>query len=61
MESVTLDWLGNFINYSIFVYIFLKSIQLGSLNLFDSVISLIGLISSILIFIYTHFINKEEY
>ena len=54
MQSEKLDWLGQSLNYLILVYIFIKSLQSGTLNLFDMTISLVGLIASILIFINNH-------
>jgi hypothetical protein len=60
MKPINLDLFGRFLNYEIYVYLFLRALQLNSLMLFDSIIALVGLIASILIFIYNHFINDNE-
>jgi len=51
MGNYELDWLGQLLNYLILLYIFIKSVQLGTLNIFDMGISLAGLTVSIAIFI----------
>lgn len=44
------NFLSNFINYLIFLYIFLKTINSSCFNPEDMIISLIGLILSVFIF-----------
>ena len=58
MEGAKLDWLSHSLNYSIILYIFVKSLKSGTLNLFDTSISLTGLITSIMIFIHDNFLRK---
>ena len=60
MEPSRLDWLGSFINYLILLYIFIKSIQMGTLNIFDMSVSLAGIIVSIAILINNNILNKGE-
>ena len=47
-EEIT-NWLGNSINYFIFVYIFQKTINTNCFNNFDMFLALFGLATSILI------------
>lgn len=54
MKGYILDWAGNFINYLILLYIFIKSIMLGTLEIFDTIAALLGLIASIMILIYNY-------
>ena len=53
-----LDWLGNMINYSILLLIFLRSFNSGYFSLFDMSLSAFGLVASIIIFI-VHLINED--
>lgn len=60
MEPLKLDWLSHFINYSILLYIFVKSWLANTLNIFDTSLTAIGLSIGILIFIYNYLIKKED-
>ncbi len=55
-----LSYLGTFVNYLIFIYIFIKTINTSCFNHSDMVISLIGLILSVFIFIVDVF-NRRRY
>ena len=59
MKSDLLDFLGNFINYLIFIYIFIKTINTSCFSPYDMIIALAGLILSVFIFIVS-LINKQE-
>jgi len=54
-----LDWLGNMINYSILLLIFLRSFNQGYFNLLDMFLAAFGLTVSIFIFV-VRLINKEN-
>jgi len=54
-----LTFLGTFVNYLIFIYIFIKTINTQCFNSNDMIISLIGLVLSVFIFVVS-LINKEE-
>jgi len=58
MKSDLLDFLGNFTNNLIFIYIFIKIINTQCFNPSDMIISLIGLILSVFIFI-VNLLNNE--
>jgi len=49
MDEEITSWLGNAINYFIFVYIFQKTIDTNCFNNFDMLLALFGLAVSILI------------
>jgi len=49
MNEEIINWLGNSINYFIFVYIFQKTININCFNNFDMFLVLFGLATSILI------------
>lgn len=49
MDDEIINWLGNAINYFIFVYIFQKTIKTNCFNNFDMSLALFGLGASILI------------
>ncbi|MFH1710802.1 MAG: hypothetical protein ABH840_00655 [Nanoarchaeota archaeon] len=51
MEIETLDYLGYLLNYTIFIYIFVKIINTSCLNLSDMSLSVFGLVVSLFIFI----------
>ncbi len=59
MDRYFLDWLGNIINYSILLLIFLRSYNGGYFSVFDMSLSAVGLIASIFIFI-VNLINREN-
>jgi len=59
MDKYFLDWLGNVINYSILLLIFLRSYDSGYFSVFDMTLSAVGLAASIFIFI-VNFINREN-
>jgi len=49
MDEDFLSWAGNFINFSIFVFLFTKSINTSCFSNIDMGLSMFGLISSIII------------
>lgn len=51
MQFGILDFLGNFVNYLIFIYIFLNAISTSCFSASDMSIALIGLILSVFILI----------
>jgi hypothetical protein len=51
MQFGVLDFLGNFVNYLIFIYIFLNTISTSCFSASDMVIALIGLVLSVFILI----------
>ncbi len=51
MKLGILDFLGNFVNYLIFIYIFLNVISTSCFNSSDMSIALVGLILSVFILI----------
>lgn len=51
MQLGFLDFLGNFVNFLIFIYVFIKTINTSCFNPSDMTIALIGLILSVFIFI----------
>ena len=51
MKLGVLDFLGNFVNYLIFIYIFLNVVSTSCFNPADMSIALIGLILSVFILI----------
>ena len=59
MDRDFLEWLGNMINYSILLLIFLRSFSSGCFSIFDMSLSAFGLMASILIFI-TNLINRRK-
>ena len=59
MDDDFLDWLGNMINYSILLLIFLRTFNRGYFSLFDMSLSALGLAVSIFIFI-VHLINRRD-
>jgi len=52
-----LDFLGSFVNYMIFVYIFIKTLNTSCFSISDMSLSLFGLCVSVFIFI-VNLINK---
>jgi len=58
MNRYFLDWLGNMINYSILLLIFLRSFNSGYFSLFDMLLSAFGLVASMIIFV-VHLINED--
>lgn len=52
-----LDFLGSFVNYMIFVYIFIKTLNTSCFGISDMSLSLFGLCVSVFIFI-VNLINK---
>jgi len=59
MDRYFLDWMGNVINYSILLLIFLRSFNSGYFSLFDMSLSAFGLVASIIIFV-VNLINRGE-
>ncbi len=59
MNKYFLDWLGNMINYSILLLIFLRSFNSGYFSLLDMSLSAFGLVASVIIFT-VHLINEEN-
>ncbi len=57
MRNELLEFLGNFVNYLIFVYIFTKTLNNSCFSIQDLYLSLIGLSASVFIFI-VNLINK---
>ncbi len=51
MQFGILDFLGNFVNYLIFIYIFLNTINTSCFDSSDMSIALIGLVLSVFILI----------
>ncbi|MDP2925529.1 MAG: hypothetical protein Q8N99_04100 [Nanoarchaeota archaeon] len=49
MNDEIINWLGNIINYLIFVFIFQKTINTNCFNNFDMALALFGLGASIII------------
>lgn len=58
MRGEFLDFLGNFVNYMIFIYIFVKTINTSCFNVSDMSISIFGLSMSVFIFV-VNIINKK--
>jgi|GEM_PF-1165369 hypothetical protein len=58
MQFGVLDFLGSFVNYLIFVYIFLNTINTSCFNPSDMVIALVGLVISVFILI-VNLINRS--
>jgi len=59
MDKSLLDWMGNMINYSILLLIFLRSFNSGYFSLLDMLLSAFGLMTSIIIFV-VNLANKGE-
>ena len=59
MDNGFLEWLGNMINYSILLLIFLRSFNRGYFNLLDMSLSAFGLLVSIFIFV-VHLANRRN-
>lgn len=57
MQNEILDFLGQFVNYSIFIYIFVKTLNTSCFSIGDMTLSLFGLVVSVFIFI-VNIINK---
>ncbi len=59
MDRYFLDWMGNVINYSILLLIFLRSFGSGYFSLLDMSLSAFGLVASIIIFV-VNLANRGE-
>ena len=59
MDRSFLDWMGNMINYSILLLIFLRSFNSGYFSLLDMSLSAFGLAVSIIIFV-VNLVNRGE-
>lgn len=58
MRFSVLDFLGNFVNYLIFIYIFLNAISTSCFSASDMSIALIGLVLSVFILI-VNIVDRE--
>ena len=58
MGGELLDFLGNFVNYMIFIYIFVKTVHTPCFSVSDMSISIFGLSISVFIFV-VNMINKK--
>jgi len=59
LDNELLQWLGNFINFTILVYITSAVVNTGCFSMLQLSITTFGLVVSIIINIYTSQINKN--
>ena len=59
MEEDVISYLGNFINYLIFVYVFVRVVNTSCFSLSDMTIALAGLVLSV--FINVIFVIKKKF
>lgn len=60
MDNSFLNWLGNVLNYSILLLIFIRSFDTACFSSSDMFLSAFGLIASILIFVVSFFNRRRN-
>jgi len=50
-KDLIVDWIGTFVNFSIILFLFIKSLWIGILDILDISLTLFGLIISVFIIV----------